>query len=399
MNKEHLNDLNKEKNEIESCFIDKIKINNFYSIKHEIELSDLKSKKFIFLLGENGSGKTILLKSILICLKKYFINTKTSKDLTGFIDDILNEEVNKDFFLSATAYQDINKNTTDEFNILNQIYLKNLYAYGTNRHRISQTTKGEPYGFLTLFKDDQFLINIEEWIKDIERKELKKVQTITVNQVQTILKELLELDNLQIKIKDEKESKVIFEVNKIDFSLTQLSEGYRSVISFVIDLIARLAENNSTIFNIQDFKAIVLIDELDMFLHPTWEKNICVKLNKWFPEIQFFITTHSPILVDGIAKNNDLVDKMVLFKLKMQNNESKITDIYNGNDIKNWLPNILISSPLFDSQFLDSLDKNIILNARTENNFLEMKETDDNFEKLRENKIKLLYLENLKKVI
>jgi len=379
--------------EVESCFIDNIIIKNFYSITDEIELSELKDKNFIFLLGENGSGKTILLKAILITLKKFFIETQASKEITGIIDDILNS--NKDFLLSATAYQDVNKESIDEFNTTSTIFLKNLYAYGTNRHKISSTTKREPYGFLTLFKNDEYLINVEEWIKDIERKELKKVKTITVKQVQTILKELLDVENLEIKIKEEKESKVVFIVNNVEFSLNQLSEGYISVISFVIDLIARLTENNPAISDIKKFKAVVLIDELDMFLHPNWEKSICNKLMDWFPQIQFFISTHSPILIQGAPK-----EKTIIFRLKNENNKTELAYKYKGKEIEEWLPNILISSPLFSPDFLDSIPKEIIIKARTEDSFSKMLETNNNIELLikKEEELRNLYLNKLNKV-
>jgi len=379
--------------EVESCFIDNIIIKNFYSITDEIELSELKDKNFIFLLGENGSGKTILLKAILITLKKFFIETQASKEITGIIDDILNS--NKDFLLSATAYQDVNKESIDEFNTTSTIFLKNLYAYGTNRHKISSTTKREPYGFLTLFKNDEYLINVEEWIKDIERKELKKVKTITVKQVQTILKELLDVENLEIKIKEEKESKVVFIVNNVEFSLNQLSEGYISVISFVIDLIARLTENNPAISDIKKFKAVVLIDELDMFLHPNWEKSICNKLMDWFPQIQFFISTHSPILIQGAPK-----EKTIIFRLKNENNKTELAYKYKGKEIEEWLPNILISSPLFSPDFLDSIPKEVIIKARTEDSFSKMLETNNNIELLikKEEELRNLYLNKLNKV-
>jgi len=376
--------------EIESCFIDNIIIKNFYSIKDEIELSELKDKNFIFLLGENGSGKTILLKAILITLKRFFIETQASKEITGIIDDILNS--NKDFLLSAIGYQEVDKENIDEFNTTGTIFLKNLYAYGTNRHKISPTTKGEPYGFLTLFKDNEYLINAEEWIKDIERKELKKVKTITVNQVQTILKELLDVDNLQILIKEEKESKVIFIVNNVEFSLNQLSEGYISVISFIIDLISRLSENNPAISDLKKFKAVVLIDELDMFLHPNWEKSICNKLMNWFPLIQFFISTHSPILIQGAPK-----EKTIIFRLKNENNKTVLAEKYKGKQIEKWLPNILISSPLFSPDFLDSISKEDIVKARTEDSFSKMLETNYNIELLlkKEEELRKIYLDKI----
>ncbi len=78
-------------NEINSCVIDAISIQNFYSVKSKVELTGLKDKKNIFLLGENGSGKTIFLKALLIALKKYQIEIEASKEITGIISDILSD--------------------------------------------------------------------------------------------------------------------------------------------------------------------------------------------------------------------------------------------------------------------------------------------------------------------
>jgi len=163
----------------------------------------------------------------------------------------------------------------------------------------------------------------------------------------------------------------------------------------VIDLIARLTENNPAISDIKKFKAVVLIDELDMFLHPNWEKSICNKLMDWFPQIQFFISTHSPILIQGAPK-----EKTIIFRLKNENNKTELAYKYKGKEIEEWLPNILISSPLFSPDFLDSIPKEVIIKARTEDSFSKMLETNNNIELLikKEEELRNLYLNKLNKV-
>ena len=388
----------KKLGEIDSCFINEIAINNFYSIKKEIEFNDLKDKKFIFFLGENGSGKTILLKALLITLKKFYIETETSKKETGIISDILNE--NKEFLLEATGFKDINQEDIDEFSSTSTIYLKNIYAYGTNRNKVS-ADKADKYGFMTLFEKNEYLINTETWLQDIRFKELenkdikKNTKYIKIKNIETILKQLLEIPNLRLNVNSEK---VSFTIEKKEFSITQLSEGYQSIITLIIDLLARLIENNPETIDLKDFKAIVLIDELDLFLHPTWSKNICKKLNIWFPNIQFFITTHSPILIDGASKSKELIDKMIVYRLENENGQTKITNKYTGEQIKTWSPNILINSDLFDSKYIDELPLEIILNLRTEDSILKMIENNQNIETLRkkEDELKKLYIEKLK---
>ena len=370
--------------EIEHTRIDYIKIQNFYTIE-EITLSELRDKNFIFLLGENGSGKTIFLKALLISLKKFFIQTKT-KD-TGKIKDILYE--NPNFNLIAKGWDGDKKHHLFKDNI----YLKNIYAYGTNRNRVSETSQGEHYGFMTLFSENEFMKNTEEWLQklklaEFENKEKNKTKFLKIIDIENIIGELLEVTNLKINVSSEK---IKFTIEKKEFSLNELSEGYRSVIIFVIDLIARFTKNNPEIIKTTKFKAIVLIDELDLFLHPTWAKEICNKLYRWFPNIQFFISTHSPILLQGAPK-----DKTVIFRLKNENNKTIKLARYEGKDIETWLPNILISSPLFDTNFLDDIPEKEILQKRTEDSYPEMEKTKKKINLLREKeKAEKFYLENL----
>ena len=79
-------------------------------------------------------------------------------------------------------------------------------------------------------------------------------------------------------------------------------------------------------------------------------------------------------------------------------NKTEITARYEGEDIQTWLPNILISSNLFDPNYIDEIPKDLIFKARTENSFSKMLKTDENIEKLRSKKeeIKKQYQELLK---
>ncbi len=388
--------ISKEKINVKQCIIDNIIVDKFYSIKQKIELSNLKEKRFIFILGENGSGKTIFLKSLLIALNREFIEKIASKEVTGIIEDIFNQ--NKEFDYSVIAYQTLN-NQNIKFETRNNKLLENIYAYGTYRNRVS-SDNADQYGFMTLFKNDEFLINPEQWLKDTklaeyEANEEEEKINVTVEDIRNILRDILEIENLEMDVSSQN---VTFNVNNENFSLSQLSEGFKSAITFIIDLIARLIENNPEITDLNKYKAVVLIDELDLFLHPTWEKNICNKLYKWFPSIQFFITTHSPVLIDGAVKNNDIAKKTVVFRLKNIDNKSVLTEEYQGEDIKTWLPNILISSNLFDPEYIDEMPKDLILKARTEKSFNQMLKTNENITKLREKEaeIKKQYQELLK---
>ena len=87
-----------------------------------------------------------------------------------------------------------------------------------------------------------------------------------------------------------------------------LSSGYQSLVWLVLDVACRMAMLNPFLMgNIASTPGVVLIDELDMHLHPKWQWRIIDALRKTFPQVQFIATTHAPILFSA-AQNVWLID-------------------------------------------------------------------------------------------
>ena len=86
--------------------------------------------------------------------------------------------------------------------------------------------------------------------------------------------------------------------NGLPFELAQLSDGYQTILAIVLDLIIRYAylfyEGDPLEGN-----AAVCIDEIDLHLHPRWQRTILPQLTSLFPGTQFIVTTHSPIVVQA----------------------------------------------------------------------------------------------------
>ena len=77
-------------------------------------------------------------------------------------------------------------------------------------------------------------------------------------------------------------------------SLDELSGGYRAVLALAGDLAWRMAQGNPHLENALESEAVVLIDEVDLHLHPSWQQQILSDLTRTFPNAQFIVTTHSP---------------------------------------------------------------------------------------------------------
>jgi predicted ATP-binding protein involved in virulence len=90
---------------------------------------------------------------------------------------------------------------------------------------------------------------------------------------------------------------------KIELSLNQLSSGYRNMLALVMDFARRLAQANPDMENPLEAEATLMIDELDLHLHPTWQQKIIPDLRKVFPNTQIIATTHSPEIVTTVERH------------------------------------------------------------------------------------------------
>ena len=77
-------------------------------------------------------------------------------------------------------------------------------------------------------------------------------------------------------------------------SLDQLSGGYRIVLALAADIAARMVTGNPHRDNPLESEAIVLIDEVELHLHPSWQQRVLIDLARTFPNTQFIVSTHSP---------------------------------------------------------------------------------------------------------
>lgn len=87
-------------------------------------------------------------------------------------------------------------------------------------------------------------------------------------------------------------------------ALDQMSDGYRTLLAIVIDLARRMAQGNPHLERPTESEAIVLIDEVDLHLHPKWQQTVLPDLMRTFPNTQFIVTTHSPQTLTTITEDH-----------------------------------------------------------------------------------------------
>jgi energy-coupling factor transporter ATP-binding protein EcfA2 len=96
----------------------------------------------------------------------------------------------------------------------------------------------------------------------------------------------------------------IFEGSMDGFLLSQLSDGEQRLFSLFVDIARQLSLQQDGRVYFENSSAIILIDEIDVHLHPKWQRMIVPALEELFPSCQFIATTHSPFVVQSVQENN-----------------------------------------------------------------------------------------------
>ena len=313
----------------EGCYIEHLRVARFLCVTTEIQLS-LNNSHEVYILGENGDGKSVILMAFYLAFNGYQVRNEMDKTNIGRVLSILDKD--------GELYGE--DNNINKYSPSIQNKLKNIFAYGTHRGRYASDNY-EEYGFMTLFDNNLELINPEQWIKDWALDQSKhKVQKLGINALKKVFDEVLNKD-IAIEIDG---SKVIFIERGYRETIDELSEGYRSMIIFICDLLYRLLINNPKIENIEkifELPAVVLIDEIDEHLHLKWQRVIVRKLRKIFPNIQFIMTTHSPTIIQGAS------DDAIIYRIYRNDGITQISEPYYRKDLNDLMINTLVTSSMF----------------------------------------------------
>jgi hypothetical protein len=88
---------------------------------------------------------------------------------------------------------------------------------------------------------------------------------------------------------------------------TWLSQGYQASIAWIADLIGQIVLESDRAVPLEEMRGLVLIDELDLFLHPRWQVRLVATLKAVFPRMQFVASTHSPMVLPGLNQNEVVI--------------------------------------------------------------------------------------------
>jgi len=310
---------------------------------------------WITLLGENGTGKSTVLQALAIMLagpeganqlikpdswlkdnkKRGVLNIclhQGDSDPGSFGGQIYKERKKFSYTLYVTSIDPIiinNRTYTEPVFIENTSNTKSLSwlrqnallpkgkgwfgaGYGafrrlTRNNRIivpSLQTPSRLTNFLSQFQENDPLEAFETWMVYLDYRTSKsndptaaKQKEWSIKAINHLLPEGNSFDSIDA------DGRIWFNVNGEKVSTVALSDGFRSILALSGDLVWRLINSFPESNDPLQEQGVVLIDELDIHLHPTWQRTIAGLLRQTFPNIQFIMATHSPLVAVGAGSD------------------------------------------------------------------------------------------------
>ena len=150
-----------------------------------------------------------------------------------------------------------------------------------------------------LFEDYVSLVPVDVW-----RIELEEQQRLAEGI--ELLNAVLPTD-VRLHFEDAQKKSVLFSVRGTLLPFGALSDGYRAFIGWVGDLLYQMCRVTPAEHKLMDLRGVVMVDELDLLLHPAWQRTVVEALATTFPNLQFFFTSHSPIITGTLEAANIFV--------------------------------------------------------------------------------------------
>jgi hypothetical protein len=152
----------------------------------------------------------------------------------------------------------------------------------------------------SIFEDGYSVYPLRHWLPTLREQNLERHVEIL-----NILNSLISDENCRLT-DEERDGDLLFERHGLKLPLSELSDGYRAFIAWVADLLYHLSYACPREQSLLDCRGIVLVDEIDLHLHPRWQMKVVSTIANAFPKMQFIFTSHSPLIVGSVEWMNIL---------------------------------------------------------------------------------------------
>lgn len=351
-------------------FLRHLRLQNVRAIR-ELDLSFATpngGRNWTYLLGENGTGKSSVLRAIALVMA----GADAIAELVGEPDAWirLREEFATIEIVFATAenlerraglhfkrgqtqfeFLDSNRETLRQIDAAVAKADRNYFVVG---YGVSRRAPNERFSFPgaspfrsaraqatgTLFSGDAPLVSLENWAMDLDyRRGDRGLQVVE----SAFHKLLPDVDFSRI---DRERRQILFSTPDGELPLAALSDGYQAMAAWCGDLLFRITETFADHKDPLKARGVLLIDEIDLHLHPIWQRRLVEFLRETLPNLQVVLTTHSPLTIHSAGEGE-------LFVMRREPQAGTIMEAYQGAPNKLMLHQLL-QSPIFGLETLDS---------------------------------------------
>ena len=362
-------------------FLRRLRLSNLRSIElldMSFETADGLTRPWTFLLGENGAGKSTVLRAIALAsaggealpeiigdpeswIREGRSEASIHIDIATARGELRSAEL---VFRRSTGLRHFLSENSDSLEQIDGAVANSsrnyfVVAYGVSRRRSAEASLGgasAPYrnnraqNIATLFSGDATLVSIEQWAMDLDYRTGSKGLTAVSNALDALL------PDMRFEGIDKKNRQLRFHTPDGSLPLSVLSDGYQAMAAWCGDVLFRITETFADYEDPLKARGLLLIDELDLHLHPLWQRQLVSFLKRTLPNFQIVATTHSPLTIHQAGEGE-------LFVLRRISSASGSALTQFEGAPNKLLLHQLIQSPMFG---LDTLDSVPVENLRRE---------------------------------
>jgi energy-coupling factor transporter ATP-binding protein EcfA2 len=345
--------------------------------------------QWTIILGNNGVGKTTLLQSLIAVSPELYgqaslapiyrldWNLYRGKGYEGklllspvfLVGQKLTGQGNGELFNRFKVTGDRNSFINDA-HIAATCLLKEFpyFGYGASRRMgdASLSEEKEDSPFASLFSENIELLNAEEWLLQADyaahaadnQLAIKRAEKRRDEIKEVLLKLLPEVEDIRFVPITVRQFKPGVEV-KTPYgwiSIKDLSLGYKTLIAWMVDFASRMFDRYPDSLNPLAEPAVVLVDEIDLHLHPKWQRTLMGYLSERFPNTQFIATAHSPLVVQAAQDANIVLLRREGDHVVIENNMEAV---------RNWRVDQILTSDLFGLESARPPETDKLLAERT----------------------------------
>ena len=346
--------------------INRVKLFNYRCFKElELELND----SFTILVGNNGSGKSTILDGISLGLASYFVGMKGDSpkgidktdvrfetyeigsrlerqpqypariDCCGeFCGKKIEWSRSKNTENGTTTYGDTAElteiakalangvktgDTTVELPVLAYYSTARLWEKKKEKRESAKLDLNSRFtGYLDCLDSMNNEKLMRKWLEQMTYIELQRGEEVP--ELSAVKRAILACFNTSDNTREMgKADRCTFDVKSGEIEITymlpngkkeihplsEMSDGYRNMLSMVADIAYRMALLNPQLLDkvTEKTSGVVLIDEIDLHLHPAWQRHIVGALKKIFPKVQFIVSTHAPSVISSVPQDEIVI--------------------------------------------------------------------------------------------